>query len=230
VVHVDDLFVVGDAHLQKITKQRANELKIGSVKEEKFVHLGIEFEKHGNGDVTLKLEDYINKLTPIKTDESRGRKPKATDKASETEVRQLRALVGGLLWVAETVRPDVAIDSSQLSSAITTATVADLYRANTTLKYLTTTSTQGLTYRKLKRCTQNPGILRRSTPGWAERKIYRRTRNPDCKHKPTAFNQLQHSFVEIVQDKTSHPIHILWRITQLYTTPGPCDMDEGVVH
>jgi len=58
-------------------------------------------------------------------------------------------LVGGLLWVAGAVRPDIAVDASALSGVVRKATVADAHKANKILSYLKDTANIGLRFQHI---------------------------------------------------------------------------------
>ena len=51
-------------------------------------------------------------------------------------LKELRAVVGQLLWVSDQTRPDISFDTCQLSSSLKSATVEDQPRANKTIKKL----------------------------------------------------------------------------------------------
>ena len=55
---------------------------------------------------------------------------------SDEEFKELRAVVGQLVWVSGQVRPDISFDTCQLSSSLKSATVEDQLRANKTTEKL----------------------------------------------------------------------------------------------
>ena len=55
---------------------------------------------------------------------------------SDEEFKELRAVVGQLLWVSGHTRPDISLDTCQLSSSLKSETVEDQLRGNKTFKKL----------------------------------------------------------------------------------------------
>ena len=54
----------------------------------------------------------------------------------DEELKELRAVVGQLLWASGQTRPDISFDTCQLSSSLKSATAEDQLRADKTIKKL----------------------------------------------------------------------------------------------
>ena len=55
---------------------------------------------------------------------------KQTDLATESEIGQMRSVIGSMGWIARQCRPDVSLYVSQGQSAVSRATVKDLKLTN----------------------------------------------------------------------------------------------------
>ena len=121
-MHVDDLFMTGNSHFKQImTKELATFFKFSKVEEHKFKFLGCEIEKHANGDITLNQSEYISKIEEVIV-------PEKTNSclANTEEKKEIRRVVGELLWVSLMTRPDLSFEVNSLSSNITKANIKDL--------------------------------------------------------------------------------------------------------
>ena len=81
------------------------------------------------------MERYIReKLNPIDLKRGRLSGPKAEPTTGEKS--QLRAVIGGIGWVARQARPDEAYTASLLQSSFYEATMKDLSDANASIRRL----------------------------------------------------------------------------------------------
>ena len=123
--HVDDFFFNGSQlfHTQVIEHLRT-EFSLSQELFDQMSFIGIEISQNSEG-ITMHQKAYIEELEPIQlTDTSKGR---LLDKG---EVRLLKGLIGQLQWIAKLTRPDIAFDTSDLSSKVKAATTDDVKRAN----------------------------------------------------------------------------------------------------
>ena len=121
-VHVDDLLMAGnDQFKELVCKKLFKIFKFSKIEERKFKYLGCDIEKDRDGNITLNQQDYINNIEEVNLPAGRN-----SLKVSELEKREIRRVVGELLWVALMTRPDLAFEVNQLSSNITGATIREL--------------------------------------------------------------------------------------------------------
>ena len=121
-IHVDDLLLCGNSLFESlIVGHLMNKFKFSKMEKQKFTYLGCRIEKLRNGDIKLNQNEYIEKIKDVIL-------PSRTNdcKVSDTEKREIRRVVGELLWVSMMTRPDIAFEVNQLSSKISDATVRDL--------------------------------------------------------------------------------------------------------
>ncbi len=148
-VHVDDIIFAGDEILMSALETLSLRFAFGSQKSGSFVHLGIEI-KHdlANQTVTLGQESYISTLSPIELGPSRGMDSDAP--LNVLEQQQLRMLTGSIMWIAGMTRPDISVDASLLAGKLHNPTVQDVLTANKIIRYLKSSSSSVIVYRKLQ--------------------------------------------------------------------------------
>lgn len=148
-VHVDDILFTGTEELIKVLDAVRKRFAFGSERFDHFVHLGVEFKSDCNRKrVQLGQESYIATLSPVDFGPSRMAK---TDEAlSPQEQQQLRALVGGIMWVATMTRPDVAVDASMIAGKLHQPIVQDVLTANKILRYLKGSASTTMVYQQLR--------------------------------------------------------------------------------
>ena len=140
-VEVDDLFTFGNAvHEERMSKLR-EKFQFGKYEEVMKSAEGVGF----NGRRIRQLPNYEfevdmfkfvqERLSPVQL--SKGRKACAKSLANDSEVNQMRAVVGALNWLAKEGRPDAAAAASVGASTFpkpTVQDVIDINRAVTSLK------------------------------------------------------------------------------------------------
>ena len=142
-VHVDDLLGTGDSNFDRIMSTVKSKVKFGTESRNNFIHTGIRFVKSKDG-IHMDQQHFIQSLPPL---EPRPIQPDRTCTAAE--YRQFRTLLGSLMWVAATTRPDIAVGMSKLSSVAASPTVFDYNQAEKIRRYLMTTSTVGISFSRL---------------------------------------------------------------------------------
>jgi hypothetical protein len=121
-IHVDDLLMMGKgSFMENVPRKLFKLFKFSKVEETKFKYLGCEIEKHSNGDITLNQDEYIRNIAEVDCPARRNNSP-----VKETERKEIRRVVGALLWVSLMTRPDLSFEVNQLSSNISTAEIGDL--------------------------------------------------------------------------------------------------------
>jgi len=121
-IHVDDLLFMGNnIFKQMIIQKFFNAFKISKVEHGKFKYLGCEIERKKNGDITLQQNEYIKTVREVECPTSGNSCP-----VNDSERKEIRRVVGELLWVALMTRPDLAFEVNQLSTNIMSAKIKDL--------------------------------------------------------------------------------------------------------
>ena len=131
-VHVDDFLYCGSKEFElKVITVLKTKFLISRVESETFTLLGLEV-KQSEDCITLHQQNYIEEIELLSAD----KKKEKNELLSGEEFKELRAVVGQLLWVSGKKRPNISFDTCQLSSSLKSATVEDQLRANKTIKKL----------------------------------------------------------------------------------------------
>ena len=121
-LHVDDLLLMGNNYfLQHVPQKLFQLFKFSKVEKGKFKYLGCEIEKCQNGNITLNQNEYIENIQEVDYPTDRNNCP-----VKEFERKEIRRVVGELLWVSLMTRPDLSFEVNHLSSNISTAKIKDL--------------------------------------------------------------------------------------------------------
>jgi hypothetical protein len=121
-IHVDDLLMMGNTYFHQLVPQNLFKLfKFSKVEKRKFKYLGCQIEKCQNGDITLNQNEYIENIQEVHCPSGRNNYP-----VKENERKEIRRVVGELLWVSLMTRPDLSFEVNYLSSNISTAKIKDL--------------------------------------------------------------------------------------------------------
>ena len=121
-LHVDDLLMAGNTQFEKtVVAQLMKTFKFSKLEERKFDYLGCQIEKLSSGDISLNQDKYIQNIKEVVIPAKRN-----NIKANDEEKREIRRVVGELLWVSLMTRPDLSFEVNQLSTNISNATIRDL--------------------------------------------------------------------------------------------------------
>ncbi|EDO14703.1 Tkp5 protein [Vanderwaltozyma polyspora DSM 70294] len=156
-LYVVDLLVASpSARVMDVTKSKIKSLysikDLGPVS--KF--LGMNISQSSNGDISLSLADYISKAastqgTPLHKQVHTPLSPSVNyfnDKSSPVEdITSYQSIVGQLIFISNSGRPDVAHSVSLLSRFLKDPRVVHLNAAHRVLQYLYTYRLRGLHYR-----------------------------------------------------------------------------------
>ena len=130
-IHVDDGLCGGDEvfleHLDRLQKK----YPFGSAKIGSFTFTGVNLQQRGDKSIVMSQSEYVRKISSISISQHRRDIP--TEKFTEAERQQLRALVGSLQYAAVNTRPDIASRLSMIQSQINQATVQTLLEGNKVL-------------------------------------------------------------------------------------------------
>ena len=121
-VHVDDLLMSGNTYFEEqITSKLLQYFKFSKLEKQKFKYLGCEIEKLDSGDISLNQNEYIQSIKEVIVPAKRN-----SYKVNDTERKEIRRVVGELLWVKQMTRPDLSFDVNHLSTKISDATIREL--------------------------------------------------------------------------------------------------------
>ena len=128
VVHVDDFLWCGTAKFQaQVIDEITTKFKIGSTGSTSFTYLGLNVRSFKDG-MTLDQIDYVGALEYVNRGLNRAREKSSG--LSISELKECRAKIGQLGWIATHTRPDIAFDTCMLSAAMQDPSYKDLLRVN----------------------------------------------------------------------------------------------------
>ncbi len=154
-IYVDDSWTVAteefDAKIGKLMEAKFKMHNLGKL----TYSLGMKVEQMEDG-IKISQTTYIEKLAAafgIISESSKmltplPKKPQADAENSEPfeDVRGFQKMVGGLIYIANATRPDVAYPTGYLARSMQKPTIADWKNGKRVIKYLYTTKTRGLKY------------------------------------------------------------------------------------
>ena len=129
--HVDDFVFSGDEtskEWQQLLTTIKQKYKWSDWETGSFVQCGVKVECAADGTYALSQETYIDDLKYINI-----RAHRKKDKHGETdeiEKGQLRALLGGVSWLAQQTAPHFSAETGLLLSEVSKSTIETLHRAN----------------------------------------------------------------------------------------------------
>ncbi|CAK9101246.1 Retrovirus-related Pol polyprotein from transposon RE1 (Retro element 1) (AtRE1) [Includes: Protease RE1 [Durusdinium trenchii] len=130
ISHVDDLLLGGDSTAQESLLTIGKELGFGSVEYDDFVYCGKRIQMQPDGAISVSMKAYHDNLSPVEIPLSRRKTPEA--ELSESERRQLRAVLGSLQWLVAQVRFDQGYSLSTLQGE--KPVIGTLQKANQLVK------------------------------------------------------------------------------------------------
>ena len=142
--HVDDLLYASTEAYKGIMEELLAQFEIKETKEGDFRFCGRDYHQGDDFSIKVTCRDNTEKILPISfVTGSR----KATDKATEGEISQLRSVNGSLFWIARQVRPEKTYICSKLQSIMNIAEVKHLEVCNYLLEDMKRTSDRGLFFK-----------------------------------------------------------------------------------
>lgn len=155
LIYVDDILMAceSDMEIENVYRALKDEFEITDLGEAKYF-LGLEISKI-NGKYGISLEGYISRLIEnfglgeakgAKTPMDEGFAKTGTDSPLLDNDIPYRSIVGALLYVAVSARPDIAVSASILGRSVSAPTVADWTAAKRVVRYLKTTKHLQLRY------------------------------------------------------------------------------------
>ena len=125
--HVDDFILCGsEGFLSVVISEIKNRFRVSSECDGMFKYIGLQIEQNGE-DIKISQNLYAHDVTPFHLN--------SQDSYNETQIypaqkRDLRSLVGQLLWISSHSRPDIAYDVCDISTSVKDATQRDLLNVN----------------------------------------------------------------------------------------------------
>ena len=152
IMHVDDMLGCGSSdskcYLDTIAKLK-NTFTFREWKTDEghdaLTYCGCDIKPSSNGGHVLDQTAYMKKVKPIAYDKKRD----LTESLSESEMTQLRGLLGSLQWPATQSSPHLQGSTSILSGQVTRATLQTVADSNRLLKFAKDNSDVGLCYEHL---------------------------------------------------------------------------------
>lgn len=172
-VYVDDIFVISE----NLTMQQKVRRKLESRFESKYLGptsnlLGVKFNQLKDGSVTLSQSEYIDSLlnrfglqdakeasTPM---EERPSFLDHSDKEPQRTELPFRELIGGLLYLSQRTRPDIAFAVGKLAQYCSNFNEQHWNAAKRILRYLKGTKDNAINYKQL-----NEPLMAYSDADWA---------------------------------------------------------------
>ena len=126
VTQVDD-FLRGGSHVfvENVIKLLHKIFEIVPVNKKSFQYLGSDLEE-GDSSIVISQSNYVDSIESLKVDGKKGN----NDLLNETEIHNLRALIGQFNWLATQTRPDILFECCNLLGKIKSPTIDDAKRAN----------------------------------------------------------------------------------------------------
>eukprot|EP00435_Cladocopium_sp_Y103_P032430 s1165_g8.t1 len=154
--HVDDLLWCGTEEMDAVMASIQERFTFGSTEHGSFRFCGRKITTE---------EDYIHVQTPESLAKVKpihiegGRERPLSDDASETEISQMRAVLGSIGWVARLCRPELCYACSSLQGKQSKPTVEDLKQTNKLLSSAQKTKDNGIKFMKGKFCFETSILL-----------------------------------------------------------------------
>ena len=135
IAKVTDDFLLGGSteNMRQFTAMLAKRFEVGKVIIDDKIHFdGSEIEQAKEGDITMSMKRYVERLKPI--DMSRSRRKMREDTATENEIQQYRSLAATMMYLGNAVLPQASYATSLLQQKLPKIRVEDLITANEVLK------------------------------------------------------------------------------------------------
>ena len=152
-VHVDDILCAAKPEYEHMVEELLAKFEIKETKVGQVRFCGREYTQGDDFSIKVTAKDNTEKTLPISfTQGSR----KDNDKATTSEVSQLRSVNGSLGWIARQVRPEKCYVCSKLQSIVNVAEVQHLAVANRLLQEIKDSCDQGLFFKSVRSSLTRP--------------------------------------------------------------------------
>ena len=139
--HVDDLLWTGDEKMDETMNKVQERFTFGSTEEGSFRFCG-RMITADEEKISVNSPETLAKVKPIYIEG--GRQRGHTEAATETEISQMRGVLGSIGWVAKLCRPELCYGCSALQGKQTKAKVEDLRNTNKLLSAAQKTAKNGI--------------------------------------------------------------------------------------
>ena len=120
-VHVDDFIWAGSHEFEsKVINRIRSSFLVSTEENGIFKYVGLRLS-HGAETIELDQFSYIENILPIVITKARTLQKERL--LNQSEVSQLRSLVGQILWAANQTRPDISFDACMLAAKLKNARV-----------------------------------------------------------------------------------------------------------
>ncbi|CAE7573255.1 RE1 [Symbiodinium sp. CCMP2592] len=139
-VEVDDLFTFGNSVHSEKMQQLQQKFKFGKYEDVMLAKDGVGFNgrrirQKENYEFEVDMHKFVcERLSPVQLSKGRRSEPKAL--ANDSEINQMRAVIGALNWLAKEGRPDAAAAASLGASTFPRPVVQDILDVNAAVKLL----------------------------------------------------------------------------------------------
>ena len=143
VLHVDDGCWAGSGPIFRRAQDDLRAvMNMGKEETDEFTFLGRHVRQLPDGTIEIDQYDYCRQIEAIKVPRNRRQTPDAP--INDAERRDLRALLGKLIWLGRQTMPQLCYGVSDLQQKVCRAVVTDLARANTILREARTYMADGV--------------------------------------------------------------------------------------
>ena len=143
VVHVDDIeFSMTSMMVRKVIPEIKRRFAVGSEESGELTFTGVQVTQQKG--LMIHQKDYANEMKEVTVPV----KPKG-EKLTETQVTDVRRVIGQLQWLSIQTRPDLSFSASVIASDSKHLKDKELKNVNKTVKYAKYYSSQGIPYRKI---------------------------------------------------------------------------------
>ena len=133
-MHVDDFLFAGtDQFFRNVIDKITNKYKIGKRQNRSFTCIGLKVEESSSG-IRINQNEYISEMKEIPI--ARTRQAQRFSSLKNTEIDELKSLVGLLNWTATQTHPDLSYEVLELSIMKNHPQVDHLLRANKAVRKL----------------------------------------------------------------------------------------------
>ena len=139
-VEVDDLFTFGNSEHEKKMQALQEKFKFGKYEDVMNSKEGVSFNgrrihQRRNYEFEVDMHKFVSeRLSPVQLSKGRRSEPKAL--ANDSEINQMRAVIGALNWLAKEGRPDAAAAASLGASTFPKPVIQDVLDVNAAVTLL----------------------------------------------------------------------------------------------
>ena len=141
--HVDDLLWVGPPAMQEAIQKVQEKFQFRIVEDNELKYCGRTIQQTSTG-IHVSCPNVLDRTKAIYVDPVR--RKKLSEPAAQSEIGQLRSVIGSLSWLGRICRPDICFGVNQLQAIQQKAQVRHLLEANKLLNYAMQDRNKGIFY------------------------------------------------------------------------------------